>query len=784
MDFMFHRDIEGRVLLEQDGYQLYGRPIDDGAVTITGVHTMDPDSLREVCIPPVIDGLRVMGIEASFCGNEWERFYIDTLHIPDHMRLVKLNLMQPRKKLLLTATGNPYLTIENGLLIDWESRTVLSCCDSGQERYVVPEGIGAIAKNAFLRCGAREIVLPESLEVIGPFAFNHAKAKAINVPAGVKEIGAYAFMYCDVQHLTLHGGMKMGRYAFSGCDLRTLEIEEGLLKIEDDAFWNCTQLRRVEIGRGLKKIGARAFGSCYSLRELILPQGIISIGDRAFDKCINLLDRAAFEGVQDVADDALSGCGFKAFSQDKIRQLLRDGEMVTPPQTKFAGECVQRQGSVEIWAREERGGMVITGLSYLDSRDMADLHIPAQLAGKPVVGLEWEFREGVDRDAYADTIHLPDSIRMEEIHGRYHWNRIVLEPTDDPALIGREGCLLTADGKILLAVMDARSYTCTVPQGVEIITSWAFRESRVRHIILPEGVREIGSFAFFNATLRSVQLPGTLRRIGNSAFSLTLLDEVVLPEGVEHLGDEAFRDSLIRSLYLPDSLQDIGVEVTENCSRIENVRLPQGFTELPQKPVWQDPVTKYIPGAVRISMTEQYAVYARRTEAGMEVEYVLPLDDGRIDEVFIPDDVDGVPIVAMKCALNVPRVRISMLSLPDSIRWIDLEWTTVLEELTVRTASRTASGVMGTFLVSADGRILWQQLVRKATDVVVPDGVKRIMGRAFENCMVERVVIPTGIEYIAPDAFGNCPNLRELVLPEGCVRREDGSWTMQDASAT
>ena len=52
-------------------------------------------------------------------------------------------------------------------------------------------------------------------------------------------------------------------------------------------------------------------------------------------------------------------------------------------------------------------------------------------------------------------------------------------------------------------------------------------------------------------------------------------------------------------------------------------------------------------------------------------------------------------------------------------------------------------------------------------DVVIPDGVKEIGDRAFEDSAVTSVVIPEGVEYIGISAFGGCRSLASVTIPEG-----------------
>ena len=53
------------------------------------------------------------------------------------------------------------------------------------------------------------------------------------------------------------------------------------------------------------------------------------------------------------------------------------------------------------------------------------------------------------------------------------------------------------------------------------------------------------------------------------------------------------------------------------------------------------------------------------------------------------------------------------------------------------------------------------------TDIIIPDGIRKIKPRAFENCeTIRSVVIPEGVEKIYTDAFTGCINLEKIVFPD------------------
>lgn len=107
---------------------------------------------------------------------------------------------------------------------------------------------------------------------------------------------------------------------------------------------------------------------------------------------------------------------------------------------------------------------------------------------------------------------------------------------------------------------------------VRVIDSGAFKESKLRGVVIPEGVQSIGREAFAGcAYLTSVELPSSLRTIAPRAFAgCTSLQRIVIPEGVLTIGDEAFAGcAKLSEVQLPASLKTLGVDVFAGCKDVE-----------------------------------------------------------------------------------------------------------------------------------------------------------------------------------------------------------------------
>lgn len=145
--------------------------------------------------------------------------------------------------------------------------TILLKYLGGESRVEVPEGITAIAEEAFAGNEAvGRVVLPESLEEIGAGAFRDCLLlQTISLPEKLRRIGEGAFENC--------------------VKLLRVGLPAGLTGLEDKVFKRCQALKDVFLGEGLKEIGGQAFYGCGALKGIVFPGALSSIGEMAFYRC-------------------------------------------------------------------------------------------------------------------------------------------------------------------------------------------------------------------------------------------------------------------------------------------------------------------------------------------------------------------------------------------------------------------------------------------------------------------------------------------------------------------
>ena len=196
------------------------------------------------------------------------------------------------------ADGNPVFDSRGDCkaLIDSKSNTLLL----GGKNSVVPDGVTAIAKEAFKYTEIAEITIPDSVLYIGDKAFMDCKLlKSIVLPANITSIETGTFSDCSsLETVKLPEGLKtIGNYAFEASGLQTVTIPATVDSIGITAFSYCKSLTEIVIPKGVTKIPDRCFMACDNLTSIVLPGSIEVIDAYAFHECYQL-DTVLFCGTQ------------------------------------------------------------------------------------------------------------------------------------------------------------------------------------------------------------------------------------------------------------------------------------------------------------------------------------------------------------------------------------------------------------------------------------------------------------------------------------------------------
>jgi hypothetical protein len=125
-----------------------------------------------------------------------------------------------------------------------------------------------------------------------PWYSNRSSIETVIIEDGVTSIGYrdFAIYYSALTSVTIGNGVtSIEEEAFYDCsNLASVTIGNSVTSIGEEAFYCCFALTSVTIGNSVTSIGEGAFRNCSSLTSVTIPNSVTSIGVWAFYNCINL----------------------------------------------------------------------------------------------------------------------------------------------------------------------------------------------------------------------------------------------------------------------------------------------------------------------------------------------------------------------------------------------------------------------------------------------------------------------------------------------------------------
>ncbi len=677
----------------------------------------------------------------------------------------------------------------------------------GTGEVVLPRGLRAIDSRAFQECsGVTGVILPDTVWRIGKCAFYGCrKLRHIHIPDSVTRIESGAFIGCHllesirIPDAVTHIDEKM----FIGC--RKLANADGLVIVRDTLYDYFGSSDEVTIPAQVKHIRGGLFRS-------------LSVGTVHFDGCAEIGADAFPANTCFLApNQRLSGF---VSAQDKHRAVatfLRYPEVYQNSEIarEYRDYAIRQRRHLLEWAFAADEPTVIAFYAEagkITAENFSPVYLePASAAGAAACVaalMEWKHTHGTETEEAQvkrmSRAMLRDPYSVSEV--KKNWQYASL-PDGTMMLTGYKG----SDSVVQI---PPRVGKCPVTA----LDSWLMgerdnpekkqRRQRIRNVFIPEGITSIGAYAFYDCpNLEEVEVPASVTAVGCDVFSECPKmnsngwiqrghvlfacsrkdEEIVVPDTVTVLAAEAFRSGRNRRVVLHDNIRHIGKGLFQ-WSHVEQVRLPSGLMHFPERMFYDCIDLQTLENLPEGAWTA--GPYAFKDCKGLcnpdgllMVGTVLWSYVGKASEVVVPDGVTRIAPSAFAYKQHLQSV-----TLPSSVTHIGAAAfcdCSRLRELNVPDdvqLENTDAFADCDALVDASGGMLIVGGVlcrcrSKAQKIVVPDGVTRIAGHAFEeNEPITEVVLPDSVTEIGASAFYQCCNLEKINLPSGLLHIGDGAF--------
>ena len=132
----------------------------------------------------------------------------------------------------------------------------------------------------------------------------------LNIPNGITKIKDYAFADCtSLTSVTIPNSVtSICSNAFNNCGFTEITIPNSVTTIGIYAFNYCRNLTSVTIPNSVTSIDSNVFYRCISLTSITIPNSVTSIGNNAFGYCSGLTSVTIPNSVTSIGNAAFADC--------------------------------------------------------------------------------------------------------------------------------------------------------------------------------------------------------------------------------------------------------------------------------------------------------------------------------------------------------------------------------------------------------------------------------------------------------------------------------------------
>ena len=432
-------------------------------------------SLETIVFPQSIQTIH----EYAFSGCE----KIQAINVPDNIPLLKPYTFGGNNisQLVLKSSFSPklwdkaYADNHSIKSVDVNCHLISKGCFSGSdiETVIIEDNTKILKERAFENCKKLiNLQLNSDLLEIGDYCFYNTNLSKITIPKTIQRIGIYCFGVNDenlpgLKEVIFQDGLKViSQYSFYGTALESVVIPSSIENIGKYAFGNCTKLVDIQLIDGIKQLGmfeGYAFANC-SVEKIIIPPSVEKITKYCFSDCTKLT-RVQF--TTNIEKTKLEEGIFKNCTA--LNDVVLPDDMLYLGNNMFE-KCTSLESIKLPKNLQELGDYCFKGCSKL-----ASLTIPESI--KRIGKYCFE-------DTYIGKIALPRSLM--EIEG-YAFS----------------GCdnLGTIEFDYFDAIVEIPT-----KQGLHIIRSNAFADSKVTNLNIPYTIQTIEKDAFKNMVIDTLHI--------------------------------------------------------------------------------------------------------------------------------------------------------------------------------------------------------------------------------------------------------------------------------------
>ena len=493
----------------------------------------------------------------------------------------------------------------------------------------IPTSVSTLGQSAFNNCASlTSITVPETVTNFGEYTFNSCdELSSVVLATKATELSDYMFAHCSklTEIVIPETVTTIGTSCFSATGLTEVTVPAGVSSLGTyGAFSRNEKLEKVVfLGESLTLIPRTTFEGCYLLSDVTLPSSVETIEEEAFENCESLTEITLPKALAALDTTAFFGTGISEFALEEGNTALavKDGVLYNADMTAFVcyppcktdttftvpatveiitegvlGDYIEvllfEAGGMNSLVIDEQGlaGMNLTKVvlperiskigdeAFYGCSNLLNINVPSGLK-------ENDFGE----DAFygcTKLIEIRNNSDIELVPGDEKCGGIaayavrIYTEGDSTANLDENGFLtIGVDSDVYLISYSGTETEITIPEGVTVISAYAFEESSITSVTFSSTVKKVNEGAFAYADLESVTLNEGLTELGVAAFYYCRsITEINLPSTLKVIDDQAFYYCRgISDITLPASLEKIGEQAFYYCSDITSVNMPESI---------------------------------------------------------------------------------------------------------------------------------------------------------------------------------------------------------------
>ena len=425
----------------------------------------------------------------------------------------------------------------------------------------------------------------------------NSTTEALDLNPNTKIIGAYALSYCRAKRINLPRHLQViEEYAFSCSDVELLIIPESVKSISRGAFSYCKSLKNVII-KGETSIEPSIFDECTNLKHIFITPSKIECYKKILSNVANLIydvgtwEYFLFEEVNFAKD--IFELGKKYWEGKDIEKDLNEAIELYGLASELGDKDAKKESEKwgKYWFDEDKAIYskdrkifhgVLSGVSVYEIKEGTKF-----IADSACSDMGWE----IDCSFFCK-LTIPSSIIGigDNPFGSQMSEVICLSPYFEL----ENNTLYSKGKKELIQCYNHETDVFDIPEGVEIIRSYAFYACTLRKVIIPSSVSTIGENPFIETGVwekhhnrLEILSNSTSYEIFNDAlFERNKLiaywgekDLFELPKGIEEIGNKAFWGATLTNLKLPTSLKTVAEDSFYWTVRLKEIVIPANEME-------------------------------------------------------------------------------------------------------------------------------------------------------------------------------------------------------------